>query len=100
MAHLRCVFDLDAPMDQTDAHLALDPRMTARVQARPGLRVPGAGDLFELMVRALLGQQISVAAATTLSGSLAMTGEPPTGTIAQLAQDKNIFRIIPPHPLL
>ncbi|MBU2824504.1 helix-turn-helix domain-containing protein, partial [Acidithiobacillus ferrooxidans] len=77
VARLRRLFDLDANIGMIDAHLSADPRLAARVRERPGLRVPGSWDLFELTVRAVLGQQISVAAATTLSGRLVATlGEP------------------------
>jgi AraC family transcriptional regulator, regulatory protein of adaptative response / DNA-3-methyladenine glycosylase II len=71
VARLRRLFDLDADMAAIDAHLASDPLFAARVAQRPGLRVPGAWNGFELAVRAILGQQISVAAATTLAGRLA-----------------------------
>jgi AraC family transcriptional regulator, regulatory protein of adaptative response / DNA-3-methyladenine glycosylase II len=76
-ARLRRLFDLDAQPATIAAHLARDPMLTARVEARPGLRVPGAFDGFEAAVRAVLGQQISVAAATTLARRLAVRfGEP------------------------
>jgi AraC family transcriptional regulator of adaptative response / DNA-3-methyladenine glycosylase II len=52
------------------AHLALDPVLAQLVAARPGLRVPGAWDGFELAVRAIFGQQITVPAATKLLGRL------------------------------
>lgn len=68
---LRRLFDLDADSATIDAHLAADPVLAPSVAARPGLRVPGAWEPFELMVRAILGQQISVAAARTLAGRLA-----------------------------
>jgi AraC family transcriptional regulator of adaptative response / DNA-3-methyladenine glycosylase II len=70
-ARLRRLFDLDAEPATIAAHLARDPVLASRVAARPGLRVPGAFDGFEAAVRAVLGQQISVAAATTLAGRLA-----------------------------
>jgi AraC family transcriptional regulator, regulatory protein of adaptative response / DNA-3-methyladenine glycosylase II len=69
-ARIRRVFDLDAEPAVVDAHLALDASLRARVRRAPGLRVPGAFDPFEVAVRAVLGQQISVAAATTLAGRL------------------------------
>jgi AraC family transcriptional regulator of adaptative response / DNA-3-methyladenine glycosylase II len=53
-----------------DAHLARDPFLGPLVAARPGLRMPGTVDGGELAVRAVLGQQISVAAARTLAGRL------------------------------
>ncbi|MDR3439381.1 AlkA N-terminal domain-containing protein [Telmatospirillum sp.] len=71
VARLRRLFDLDADIAVIDAHLAADPRLAERVRQRPGLRVPGAWDAFELAVRAILGQQVSVAAATTFAGRLA-----------------------------
>ena len=77
VARLRRLFDLDADAIAIDEHLATDPILAKRVRERPGLRVPGAWDGFELAVRAVLGQQISVAAATTFAGRLAaMLGRP------------------------
>ncbi|MCB9685192.1 MAG: DNA-3-methyladenine glycosylase 2 family protein [Alphaproteobacteria bacterium] len=67
---VRRVFDLDARTDRVDEHLGADPLLAASVTAHPGLRLPAAYDPFELAVRAVLGQQISVAAATTLAGRL------------------------------
>jgi len=71
VARLRRLFDLDADSRAIDGCLADCPRLRARVLARPGIRVPGAWDGFELAVRAVLGQQISVAAATTFAGRIA-----------------------------
>jgi AraC family transcriptional regulator of adaptative response / DNA-3-methyladenine glycosylase II len=71
VTRLRALFDLDARPDLVTAHLGSDPLMRARVSRRPGLRLPGAFDPFETAVRAVLGQQVSVAAATTLAGRLA-----------------------------
>jgi len=79
-ARLRRVFDLDAQPATIAAHLARDPMLAPRVRARPGLRVPGAFDGFEAAVRAVLGQQISVAAATTLAGRLAARFGDPIAT--------------------
>lgn len=67
---LRRMFDLDADPAAIRAGLARDPDLAALVAARPGLRVPGAWDGFELGVRAILGQQVSVVAATRLAGKL------------------------------
>jgi AraC family transcriptional regulator of adaptative response / DNA-3-methyladenine glycosylase II len=69
-ARIGRVFDLGVDPDAIDEHLARSPRLAALVAQRPGLRVPGAWDGFELAVRAVLGQQITVAGATTLSGRL------------------------------
>jgi AraC family transcriptional regulator of adaptative response / DNA-3-methyladenine glycosylase II len=70
IARLRRVFDLAADPLAIAAHLAQDPWLAPFVAARPGLRVPGAWDGFELAVRAVLGQQITVAAAIRLAGRL------------------------------
>jgi len=68
---VRRMFDLGAdPMVIAD-HLAIDPLLRSRLAAHPGIRVPGAWDGFELAVRAVVGQQISVAAATTIAGRIA-----------------------------
>ena len=71
IARVRRLFDLSADPLAIGAHLARDPDLAPRVAARPGLRVPGAWDGFELAVRAILGQQVTVAAATALAGRLA-----------------------------
>ncbi len=68
---LRRLFDLDARPQVTSAHLAHDARLAKAVAARPGLRIPGSLDSFELGVRAIVGQQVSVSAATTVAGRLA-----------------------------
>ncbi len=70
VAGLRRLFDLDAHPAAIAEHLSKDPLLRPLVRARPGLRVPGAFDGYEVAVRALLGQQVSVAAATTLAGRL------------------------------
>jgi AraC family transcriptional regulator of adaptative response / DNA-3-methyladenine glycosylase II len=60
-----------------DAELARDPYLGPLIAARPGLRMPGTVDGAELAVRAVLGQQVSLAAARTLAGRLvAAAGEP------------------------
>ena len=77
----RCreVFDLDAPVREIADVLSRDALLGRLLDANPGIRVPGAWDGFELAVRAILGQQISVKAATTIAGRIAGTyGEPVT----------------------
>ena len=69
-ARLRRWLDLDADPALIDAALAADPLLAPLVAARPGLRVPGTVDPFELAVRAVLGQQVSTAGARTLAGRL------------------------------
>jgi AraC family transcriptional regulator, regulatory protein of adaptative response / DNA-3-methyladenine glycosylase II len=70
VAAVRRLLDLDADPLAIDAVLGADPAMAPLVEARPGLRVPGSVDGFELGVRAVVGQQVSVAGARTLLGRL------------------------------
>jgi AraC family transcriptional regulator of adaptative response / DNA-3-methyladenine glycosylase II len=71
------MFGLAVHPDRIAEHLRRDPLLARALEAHPGLRVPGAWDPFELSVRALLGQQISVRAAQTLAGRLVLAlGEP------------------------
>jgi AraC family transcriptional regulator of adaptative response / DNA-3-methyladenine glycosylase II len=72
IARVRRLFDLDADPAAVDAALATDPALAASVRAVPGIRVPGAVDATEILVRALVGQQISVAAARTHLSRLAV----------------------------
>jgi 3-methyladenine DNA glycosylase/8-oxoguanine DNA glycosylase len=64
------MFDLAADPDQYARQFKRDPLLRARVRSNPGLRVPGCWDGFELAVRAILGQQVTVRGATTLAGRL------------------------------
>jgi AraC family transcriptional regulator of adaptative response / DNA-3-methyladenine glycosylase II len=105
--HVACLLTLDDRRDEPDAlaavhrllrldldpqailaHLGRDPAIGALVRAAPGRRIPGHPDGAELAVRAVLGQQVSVAAATTLAARLvAAAGEPlaaPHGAITHL----------------
>lgn len=70
IARVRRVFDLAADPAVIQAHLSEDPDLAPLVAARPGLRAPGAWDGFELAVRAVLGQQITVQAARMLAGKI------------------------------
>lgn len=84
----RQLFDLDAVPAAIADVLTTDPLLAPLVAARPGLRVPGTVDGFELAVRAILGQQVSVAGARTLAGRLVTAyGEPleqPQGGLTHL----------------
>ena len=84
----RRLFDLDADPATVDLALADDPVMRGLVRAAPGMRVPGSTDGFELAVRAIVGQQVSVAGARTTLGRIAERfGEPvvtPVGSIVRL----------------
>ncbi|MCI2958968.1 helix-turn-helix domain-containing protein [Agromyces atrinae] len=71
VARVRRLFDLDADSWAIDAALRDDPALADSVAASPGLRVPGCVDPHELVFRALIGQQISVAAARTALTRLA-----------------------------
>ncbi|MBX3511329.1 MAG: DNA-3-methyladenine glycosylase 2 family protein [Hyphomonadaceae bacterium] len=70
VANVRGAFDLDAEMLSVDEHLAADKEFRADVRREPGVRVPGALDGFETAMRAVLGQQVSVAGARTLTERL------------------------------
>lgn len=70
LPRVRRVFDLDAEPLTIGADLARDPLLAPAVAAAPGLRVPGAWDGFEIAVRAILGQQVSVDRATVLAHGL------------------------------
>ena len=73
----RRLLDLDADPEAADATLGSDPLLGPLVAARPGLRVPGTTDPFELAVRAVCGQQVSVGGARTVVGRLvAAAGRP------------------------
>lgn len=71
VARCRRLLDLDADPGAVDEQLGADPRLAALVAARPGLRMPGAVDGAELAIRAVIGQQVSVAAARTTAARLA-----------------------------
>jgi AraC family transcriptional regulator of adaptative response / DNA-3-methyladenine glycosylase II len=74
---MRELFDLDAPVAEIGVILGRDTKLRAELRKNPGIRVPGAYSGFELTVRAILGQQVSVKAATTLAGRIAARyGEP------------------------
>jgi len=85
IAGVRALLDLDCRPDVIDTHLAADPMLAPSLASQPGLRVPGAMDGFELLWRTVLGQQVSVKGATTLSGRVARAlGERITTPIAAL----------------
>jgi AraC family transcriptional regulator of adaptative response / DNA-3-methyladenine glycosylase II len=85
---LRRLLDLDADPYAVAETLTADPVLRTLLAARPGLRSPGAADPHEMAVRAVLGQQVSVAAGRTLAGTLvAAYGEPlpePSGGLTHL----------------
>ena len=74
---IRAMFDLNADWASIAKTLRHDPVLAASVQTDPGLRVPGSWNGFELAVRAILGQQVTVKGATSLAGRIASTfGKP------------------------
>jgi AraC family transcriptional regulator of adaptative response / DNA-3-methyladenine glycosylase II len=83
VARLRRLLDLDADPVAVDAALAADPSLAPSVAAAPGIRLPGTVDPAETALRAVLGQQVSVAAARTAAARLAAAlGEPLPSTLA------------------
>src|SRR5262245_18442927 len=70
VTRIRRVFDLGADVATIGAHLAQDPLLAPLVAERPGLRAPGGWDGFELAVRAVLGQQVTVEAGPKLGSRL------------------------------
>jgi AraC family transcriptional regulator, regulatory protein of adaptative response / DNA-3-methyladenine glycosylase II len=68
---VRSVFDLRADPDPIGRQLGADPLLRERLRRSPGVRVPGAWNPFEIAVRIVLGQQVTVAGATQLAGRLA-----------------------------
>ncbi|EFV12114.1 DNA-3-methyladenine glycosylase 2 family protein [Segniliparus rugosus] len=88
---VRRLFDLDADPEPVDAALAgLAPDLAGAIARSPGLRLPGASDASELILRTMIGQQISIAAARTHTGRLAEAlGDPmddpdPEGCLTRL----------------
>jgi len=99
---LTCVWrmlDLGADSAAIDAHLAADPVLAPLVSARPGRRIPGAASGADQAVLAILGQQISVAAARTFAGRLvAAVGTPLPPTLDGLAP--GVTHLFPPPTVL
>ena len=66
----RRIASLDFDLDKAASHLAVDPTIGPLLRARPGVRAPGTWDAFETGVRAIIGQQVTVAGANTIVGRL------------------------------
>jgi len=92
---VREIFDLDAPVSEIRKLLAKDTLLKDLLQQQPGIRVPGAWDGFELTVRAILGQQVSVKAATTLAGRLAERYGESVAVPATLDGELRLDRLFP-----
>ncbi|MFC8040525.1 AlkA N-terminal domain-containing protein [Paenarthrobacter sp. NPDC057355] len=82
LSRVRRLFDLDADPQAIDSALALDPRLSESIRAIAGIRVPGAVDPQELLIRAMIGQQITVAAARTALTQLSVAGSRAEGTVS------------------
>jgi len=93
-------FDLMTDIAAIAVQFGRDPLLAPLVALRPGLRVPGAWDPFELAVRAILGQQVSVAAATTLAGRLAQAYGTPLRLDDDLPQPPGLGQVFPPPAAL
>ncbi|MHA7145990.1 DNA-3-methyladenine glycosylase 2 family protein [Arthrobacter sp. TmT3-37] len=74
LSRIRRLFDLDADPVAIDAALARSRYLTALVAATPGMRLPGSLDAGETLIRAIVGQQVTVAAAARALGRLAVAG--------------------------
>jgi AraC family transcriptional regulator, regulatory protein of adaptative response / DNA-3-methyladenine glycosylase II len=81
---VRSMFDLGADPREIAARLSKDPMLATRVKNMPGLRVPGCWDGFEHAVRAVIGQQVSVAGASTLAGRLVRSFGTSVGAVPPL----------------
>jgi AraC family transcriptional regulator, regulatory protein of adaptative response / DNA-3-methyladenine glycosylase II len=85
LARTRALFDLDARPDVIAKRLRRDTRLAAAVKSNPGLRVPGAFNGFEMGLRAILGQQVTVRAASTIASRFVDAfGEPVVTPMAEL----------------
>jgi AraC family transcriptional regulator of adaptative response / DNA-3-methyladenine glycosylase II len=97
------LLDADADPATVDAALAQDPLLAELVEQAPGRRVPGCVDPAEIAVRAVLGQQVSVAAARTQAGRLTRTcGEPleePSGAVTHLFPEPEALAALDPEAL-
>lgn len=93
---VRRLLDLDTDGAAVDARLSLDPALGPSVSAAPGVRVPGTTDGWELLVRTMVGQQISLAAARTHLGRLvAALGEPVPPADGGVSPDASPGRLFP-----
>ena len=87
LRRVRDLFDLESRPEVIARALSRDRRLAPLVRRTPGLRVPGAFDGFELALRAILGQQVTVRSATTIAGRLVEAfGEPIATPFPQLAR--------------
>jgi AraC family transcriptional regulator of adaptative response / DNA-3-methyladenine glycosylase II len=99
----RTLLDAGADPRAIDAALAADPLLRGLVERAPGRRVPGCVDAAEIAVRAVLGQQVSVAAARTQAGRLTeQCGErlpEPAGAVTHLFPSPGALAALDPEQL-
>ncbi|HTP78519.1 MAG TPA: AlkA N-terminal domain-containing protein [Rhizomicrobium sp.] len=93
VARLRRLFDLDADVETIGRHLSGDEALAPLIARRPGLRTPGAWDGFELAVRAILGQQITVSGARALA--VKIVSRAGTDVTADVSGDERLCRVFP-----
>jgi AraC family transcriptional regulator of adaptative response / DNA-3-methyladenine glycosylase II len=100
VAKCRRLLDLDADPLAVDEVLGADPLLAAAVRRHPGMRVEGTVDGFELAVRTVLGQQVSVAAARTFAGRLVQQcGKPLDAPRGSLTHAFPTAETVAEHPL-
>lgn len=99
----RRAFDLDADPNVIDAVLSRDTKLASLVRRSPGMRVPGTVDAFELVIRAIFGQQVSVPGARTSLGRFAARFgtplDPPSGSITHVFPGAEQVAAIAPEAL-
>jgi AraC family transcriptional regulator, regulatory protein of adaptative response / DNA-3-methyladenine glycosylase II len=94
-SRLRRVFDLDADTETIARHLSRDRALAPTVRRQPGLRTPGGWDPFEIAVRAILGQQISVVAARGLAAKLVALSTKPIALAERTLTDTTLTHAFP-----
>jgi AraC family transcriptional regulator of adaptative response / DNA-3-methyladenine glycosylase II len=103
VARSRRLLHLDADPDRVTETLGADPLLGPLVRARPGLRVPGSADPYEIAVRAIIGQQVSVSAARTVAGRMVGTyGTPlpmPVGGVTHTFPTPQTLAEVPQLPM-
>ncbi|MEW6998082.1 DNA-3-methyladenine glycosylase 2 family protein [Colwelliaceae bacterium BS250] len=100
VTRVRKMFDLDCHLDVVREHLKQDPILTASIDRFEGLRLPGCWDVFEFSIRAILGQQISVKAATTLAGRIAEKFGQQVEHIQGIVYPEHLPRVFPSYQKL
>jgi AraC family transcriptional regulator, regulatory protein of adaptative response / DNA-3-methyladenine glycosylase II len=93
ISRVRRLFDLGADIETIEAHLSVDALLAPLVAQHPGLRAPGGWDGFELAVRAILGQQVSVTAARRLAEQLVLSHGEPVST--DFVSDPRLAHVFP-----